>query len=298
MKLHRPISLPALAAALPIQNTARPLLIADEELDAVLKDRKAPKAKLATVPENGCPQWLNLSTTGKRAVLSIYDEISWWSGNDAATFRQTLKALDVDVIEVRINSPGGSVFEGVAIYNMLVAHPAAIEVHIDGLAASIASVIALAGEERHTAENALWMIHNPSLDLRRAEAKDLRKMADVLDKVKDSILNTYVTATGLDRAELSLLMDETTYLTADEAMEKGFSTHLTKPIAAAALWDPENYDLPETARALGKPPKAPTAPGEKTDPPPPPAPPATQGTVEDVAAARERIEALRKLHGL
>lgn len=294
MKPPRQIHLPALAAALPIQNTARPLLIADEELDAVLKDRKAPKAKLATVPENGCPQWLNLSTTGKRAVLSIYDEISWWSGNDAATFRQTLKALDVDVIEVRINSPGGSVFEGVAIYNMLVAHPAAIEVHIDGLAASIASVIALAGEERHTAENALWMIHNPSLAL-RGEASDLRKMADVLDKVKDSILNTYVTATGMDRAELSRMMDETTYLTADEAMEKGFSTHLTKPIAAAALWDPENYDLPEPARALGK---STTAPAAKTDPPPPPAPPATQGTVEDVAAARERIEALRKLHGL
>lgn len=274
--------------------------LADDDviLDILENRARPPKAKPKGVIQN-------ISTAGKRAVLAIYDEISWWTGNDARTFRETLKAVDAEVIELRINSPGGGVFEGVAIYNMLLAHPARIEVHIDGLAASIASVIAMAGEEIHISENAMLMIHNPSVYL-RGESSELRKAAEVLDKIKESILNTYESVTGMDRAALSAAMDAETYYTADEAVEAGFATHKTEPMKAAAsvaLWSAEDFsELPEKVRLLGNK-------GEKSDQgsvigdqcgetaSPGAEAPVLKGTVEDVVASRALIEKMMEAYG-
>lgn len=235
----------------------------------------------------------------KTASMYLYDEVSWWSGNTARNFQAALAALDVEEIHLHINSPGGSVFEGVTIYNLLVAHKAKIIVHIDGIAASIASVIALSGDEVLIAENGMVMIHNPSV-IAWGDAEVMRKNAEILDRVKDAILNTYEDRTNLGREKLSELMDKEEYFSADEAVTAGFASKKVSPVKAAALWDPGDFEgLPEAAMMLGKQ----HVEGEGTeeedqeDPPPPPAP-EHKGTVEDVQAASEFIAQLRKTHGL
>lgn len=276
-------------------------ILTDKQVSEILDKRDLPKsvtAKAKTEPGE-LPSFLNLSVSadGKRAVISIYDEISYWTGNDARTFQETLNGLDVDTIEVRINSPGGSVFDGVAIYNMLVSHKATIETYNDGLAASIASVIFMAGEKRFMAENAMVMIHNPSMFM-RGTAAEFRHYAGVLDKVKEAILNTYVSATGKDRKELADAMDSEPYYIVSEAIEMGFATHQVEPLKVAALWNPDDFDeLPEKVRALANFQKKETKekpPEEEEETPEP----TSKGTIEDVQAAVARLQNLRKLHGL
>jgi ATP-dependent protease ClpP protease subunit len=163
-------------------------LFDNEELFALLDGRKPPKG--AAGSENRILQAFENAGTGKkRATIHLYDGISFWTGNDARTFQSKLKEIQAEVIELRINSPGGSVFEGVTIYNLLIAHPARVEVKVDGLAGSIASVIMLAGDEVEVAENAMVMIHNPTV-VAWGESTELRTMADALDRIKDAILNT------------------------------------------------------------------------------------------------------------
>jgi ATP-dependent protease ClpP protease subunit len=236
----------------------------------------------------------------KRAAIYVFDVIGYWSGNDARTFRAKLDAVQADVIDLHLNSPGGSVFEGVAIYNMLLAHPAEVHVHIDGLAASIASVIALAGDKIHIAENAMMMIHNPSAIV-YGEEIDMRTMADALASVKEAILNTYESRTGLERAALAAAMDAETWYSADDAVRDGFATEKVqaKKIAAAA-WTPDEWpDLPEEAKALAgnaapkqeeKPDAEPEAEAE--------AEPISVGTVDDVTAARDKAAKLMAKYAL
>jgi ATP-dependent protease ClpP protease subunit len=140
----------------------------------------------------------------------------------AKRFLSELKGLDVDAIELHINSPGGSVFDGQAIYSMLKNHKARVDVHIDGLAASIASVIAMAGDTITIPRNALMMIHDPS-GFAMGTAEDMRKVATALDKVKGGIIAAYQDRTGKDEAELAELMSAETWMTGDEAVAMGFA---------------------------------------------------------------------------
>lgn len=167
------------------------------------------------------------------AELFIYDEIGGW-GVHANELLAELKALpeSVDTLHLRINSPGGSVIQGNVIYNALKRLDKTIITHIDGMAASMASVIALAGSRVHMAANALYMIHNPWTMI-AGEADDLRKEADLLDKIKDTILNAYDRA-NYDRAELGELMDAETWFTATEAWEAGFIDEIEGEQKAAA----------------------------------------------------------------
>jgi len=255
-----------------------------DQIFELLQNRKHPK--------NAKPrEFYNIAEgDGKRASLYLYDAISWWSYNDAQTFRQRLDALDAEVIDLHINSPGGSVFEGVAIYNLLLAHPAKIVVHVDGLAASIASVIMLAGDEIHIAENAMVMIHNPSA-WTEGGAEDFRRMAASLDAVKESILNTYESRTSMDRPALAAAMDSETWYGADEAVSNGFASKKVAAQKLAAKWDASDFaELPENAKRFGK--GAPAM----NHAPEPPREPETVGTVADVAAARARAEQLLHLH--
>lgn len=172
------------------------------------------------------------------AEIFIYEQIGkdYWddSGVGAKQFAQDLKALgDIDKIILRINSPGGSVFEGLAIYNTLNAHSAEKEVHIDGIAASIASVIAMVGDPVIMPENALLMIHDPT-GLVMGDAEDMRKMAETLDKVKDSILSAYASKTQLSSAEIAQLMSEETWMSAEEAVHYGFADQIAEPVRIAA----------------------------------------------------------------
>jgi len=159
----------------------------------------------------------------KTGILHLYDGIGPYSGVSAQDFSRSLKSLgDVDYIELHINSPGGSVFDGAAIYNMLIDHKALVDVRIDGLAASIASIIALAGDQITIAKNAMIMVHNPSA-MAWGGAADMRKMAGVLDKVKDTLITVYSDRMGLPEDEISQIMNEESWYTAKEAVDAGLA---------------------------------------------------------------------------
>lgn len=179
---------------------------------------------------------------GDVAEILIYDVIGedFWSGGGvtAKGFAETLKALGkVQTINLKINSPGGDVFDGVAIYNNLVQHPAKVNVFIDGLAASIASVIAMAGDNITIAENGMMMIHNP-WTFAMGDANDLRQSADVLDKIKATMLTTYSKRAGVTEAEASAIMDAETWYTGQEAVDAGFADDVQAVKSkASALFD-------------------------------------------------------------
>lgn len=152
--------------------------------------------------------------------LMLYDEISWW-GIKAEDFINKINEVKDKTIHLHINSPGGSVFDGTAIYNALKQHKSKVIVHIDGLAASIASVIAMAGDEIQMSDNAFLMIHEP-YSLVIGTADDMRKEADLLDKVNGTIAQTFVNKTGKTAEEIKDFMAAETWFTAQEAFDAGF----------------------------------------------------------------------------
>lgn len=150
-------------------------------------------------------------------------------------FAEDLKALgDITELTVRINSGGGDVFAGQAIYSLLKSHPAKVTVYVDGLAASIASVVAMAGDTVIMPRNAMMMIHNPWA-MAVGNAGDFRKLADDLDKIREGMIAAYQAKAGIDREELVQLLDAETWLTADEAKELGFVDEVdaAKQVAAS-----------------------------------------------------------------
>jgi len=172
----------------------------------------------------------------KPSELLIYDVIGDWAGLSARQLVNDLKDLDTSEITVRINSPGGSVFDGIAIYNALRHHKAHIHVRIEGLAASIASVIAMAGDTIHMAANALMMIHNP-FGWVGGDAEELRKVADMLDKTTEVIAQTYAANSGLEVREIISLMNDETWFTATEAQGHGLVDVVEEPVQLAAHFD-------------------------------------------------------------
>lgn len=167
------------------------------------------------------------STENKAGKLTIrlYDAIGpdWIGMIGAETIARVLdEAGDVKTIDLRINSPGGDVFEGVAIYNQLVAHKATVNVTIDGLAASIASVIAMAGDDIAIAKAGQVMIHPPS-GMAWGTSADMRQLADLLDSIQGSITGVYADRTGRDADELKAWIDAETWMTAEQAVERGFA---------------------------------------------------------------------------
>lgn len=168
---------------------------------------------------NKLPKYLTIKQQvgNKEADLFIDGEIvsGEFYDNDtsAAGFRDSLKQLgDVETINLHINSPGGSVFEGIAIYNMLKNNPAQINVYVDALAASIASVIAMSGDNIFMPSNSMLMIHNP-WTIAMGNANDLRKQANDLDRIGELSVTTYLDKAGskLDADTLHQLMDDETW---------------------------------------------------------------------------------------
>jgi ATP-dependent protease ClpP protease subunit/phage major head subunit gpT-like protein len=194
----------------------------------------APQASLTLTPTNKPNQsWYSLKAQNGNAELMIYDEIGGW-GISARQFASDLQALGkIGTLTARIHSPGGDVFEGMAIYNMIKGHPAHKVCHIDGLAASMASVIAMAFDEVIMPENAMMMVHKPWGGT-LGDADDMRKYADLLDKVESNLVGAYQQKTGLPEAELHTLLAAETWLTGREAVEKGFANTLTQPLQMAA----------------------------------------------------------------
>ena len=168
------------------------------------------------------------------AEISIYDEIGFW-GVSAASFAQDLKDCgnNLKQINLHIHSPGGDVFDGIAIYNLLKNHPANVTVYIDGLAASMASVIAMAGNEVIMPENAMMMIHKP-WGIQGGDAEDMRKYADLLDKVENTLIPAYANKTGKTPEELAEMLSAETWLNGKECVEQGFADKLAEPLVAMA----------------------------------------------------------------
>jgi ATP-dependent Clp endopeptidase proteolytic subunit ClpP len=170
------------------------------------------------------------------AEIVIYDEIGAF-GIPAKAFLDELKALGpVAELTLRINSPGGSVFDGVAIYNALKRHDAAITVWVDGIAASIASMIAMPGDEVVMPENAMLMLHDPS-GLVMGTATDMRAMAEALDRMKAGMVTAYRDKSGRDDAEIESLMRDETWLSAQEAVALGLADRVEAPVRMAAHFD-------------------------------------------------------------
>jgi ATP-dependent Clp endopeptidase proteolytic subunit ClpP len=167
----------------------------------------------------------------KVLTLLIYGVIGegWFDDVDAAEINRQIEGYgDIEEINIRIHSPGGSIAEGCAIYNSLKNHKAKVNVYIEGLCASIATVIAMAGDNIVMSPVSAFMIHNPFAQSTSGDATKLRMTAETLDKYKEVIINAYETKSKLSRQELSNLMDKETYMTADEAFEKGFVTSIAE----------------------------------------------------------------------
>lgn len=170
-------------------------------------------------------KWYEIKNKADKAEVWIYEEIGedFWTGDGitAKKFQKELAEIKASQIDLHINSPGGLVFDGITIYNLLKQHPANVTTYIDGLAASIASVIALAGDKVIMAENALFMIHKAS-GMVVGTSDDMRDFAEKLDKVNGSIATTYMGKTKKEEAEINDLMAAETWMTATEALDFGF----------------------------------------------------------------------------
>jgi ATP-dependent Clp protease protease subunit len=176
------------------------------------------------------------------AEIFIYDEIGGGFWSDGVTPKglidevKALKLKKSDTLNVRINSPGGDVFDGNTIYNYLRSLKSKVAVTIDGLAASAASVIAMAGDTISMPENSFLMILNPWM-FAMGDSQVMRKAAGDLDEIRGGVIKTYLSKVGdnLSRDELVTMLDEETWLSADKAVELGFADEIMEPVRAAAL---------------------------------------------------------------
>jgi ATP-dependent Clp endopeptidase proteolytic subunit ClpP len=184
--------------------------------------------------------WYNIKNeAGGTADVYIFDEIGMW-GITAQSFITDIKDLDKTPINLHINSLGGDVFDGMAIYNVLKKRTARTTVYIEGIAASIATIIALGGDEVIMSENSLFMIHN-AWSGAMGEADDMRKAADLLDKIGGELKGIYMKKVNLSVEALTDMMDKETWLSAEEALAHGFITSISDAIKVAASYDVSKF---------------------------------------------------------
>ena len=219
-------------------------------------------------------QWYEIKNlTADSVEVFLYDEIGGW-GVTAADFVSELRGLKTSAIELHINSPGGSVFDGVAIFTALVNHPATVTVVIDAVAASAASFIAMAASPHirdtnvggiRMAKHARMMIHDAS-GMCWGRAKDMREMADLLDSLSDTIAEAYFDRAGGTIAEWRAIMEETDkWYTAKQAVAAGLADAIQGEDA-----DPPEASVTSTPTAVHTDPVEPQVRVPPIPPPPPP----------------------------
>jgi ATP-dependent Clp protease, protease subunit len=218
--------------------------------------------------------WFSMKAAARKgdvAEVSIFDEINPFYGVTAREFAAQYKAATAktDDVLVLINSNGGDVIQGLAIYNTLKNSGKNITVRVMGIAASMASVIAMAGAKIEMPKNTFMMVHNVQTRI-GGDADDLRERADLLDKIDDSIIGIYTARTGKTADEVKALLKADAYMTADEALAAGLATAVVDEVKATAAFDTDS--LPDNVKALftGK------APEPKPEPQAPAAPLADQ----------------------
>lgn len=233
---------------------------------------------LARAPRNAGRRWFDIrnADTGK-AIVRIYDEIGYF-GVTAEQFAREIEAITAPEIEVQISSPGGSVFEAIAIYNSLRSHPARVTTRVDGIAASAASLIVQAGDHRVMLGSSQMMIHD-AWAMFIGSASEMREFADFLDKQCDVLARIYATRSGRPVEECRAIMAAETWLTDAEAVEAAMADEVVEPArteapaAVAAAVDRAHAlvsaDVSELAVVAAVPPISgdePEAPSPDTDP--------------------------------
>ncbi len=169
----------------------------------------------------------------RQTEISIFDEIGYY-GVSAKQFISDLKSVPADhEIVLKIHSPGGEVFDGNAIYNALKRHPGGVTVQIEGLAASMATVISLAGAPVKMAANGFFMIHNP-WGVAMGDADEMRDQAALLEKIREGMIAAYASKSGQEPEQIAAWMDAETWFTAAEAQAAGFVDEVTDSLALAA----------------------------------------------------------------
>lgn len=203
---------------------------------------------------NRTESWFRMKAqTGENADIYIYDEIGFY-GVTAKQFVSDLQALgEVKHINLHINSPGGSIFEGIAIFNALKYHPASITVHIDGVAASMASVIAMVGNTVIMPANSFMMIHKPWV-VAGGDADDMRDYADLLDQTEAVLIPAYTSKTGLDPEVIAGMLKEETWMDGAQCVALGFADQLVSAVQAMARIDSKRIEefekMPESLRNM------------------------------------------------
>lgn len=188
----------------------------NEEREALLTRLKRPVARL----QNNRTDWFRFQNkAGETPEIFIYDEIGYW-GDNAKDFANALAKIDSGEVVVHLNSPGGDIFDGLAIYQALKNHKASVTVVVDGLAASIASVIAMAADRLVMAPKATLMIHD-GWTMGVGNAAELRKLADLLDKQSDIIASVYADRSGQPADFWRDRMRDETWYNAQEALDAG-----------------------------------------------------------------------------
>lgn len=207
---------------------------------------------------------LTVRASGDTTTIDFFGEIGPW-GISAKNFSQLLGDVNTSLITLNINSPGGDVFDGIAIYNALLEHSAQVNVRVTGLAASAASLVAMAGDTIAIADNAFFMIHN-AWTLAMGDRKAMAETARTLGKIDNELANTYATRTGGDKPDIVDMMDNETWLSASEAMDLGFadSTFGADTKQAKASFDLSSYK--HVPKALLAKPKAPARKAPKPQP--------------------------------
>lgn len=170
------------------------------------------------------------------AIVADETEAEWFGGVAPQSFVKALREIKSDVIHLRINSPGGAVFAARAIEQALRDHPAKVVAHIDGLAASAATFIAMAADEIEISAGSLFMIHK-AIAGAYGNADDLVEIAGLLEKVDGTLVDTYATRTKGDKEQIAKWMADETWFTAAEALEHGFVDRIAEAKPKAAAWD-------------------------------------------------------------
>ena len=187
------------------------------------------------------PEWYKIEASANdQAEILVYDVIGW-PYNDAGDLVRYVNSLGDKDILVRLNTPGGDVFDGMAIFNSLANHKGKVTIRIEALAASMGSVLAMAGKEIQAYSNTMMMIHDPWTYM-AGNQYELREMADLLEKISGNMLDVYAGRSKIGKREMKEIMKAETWYTAKEAKEKGFiNTILETGKAAKAQFDLTMY---------------------------------------------------------
>lgn len=197
--------------------------------------------------------------TDGQAEIYLYDSIvdseleaEFWGGVSPKGFIQAVKDIDAEVIHLRVNSPGGSVFAARAMEQALREHKAKIVAHVDGVAASAASFLVMAADEIVMAPGAMMMIHK-AWTIAMGNADDLLNTADLLEKIDGTLAQTYAARSGQDVEKISEMMAAETWFTAQEAVDAGFADTVAEDMKARNQWNLSAYEKapaqPETKPA-------------------------------------------------